>query len=149
MRKMVDLPPVWLAVFVALVWVQARRLPFGPDGGALTDLLGGVLVGAGFLLMAMAVVAMRQAATTVMPHQTPQALVTTGIFARTRNPIYLGDVCVLVGLALFWGAWSVLLLAPLFAWVITDRFILDEEARLRDSFPDQADAYFLRVRRWI
>lgn len=144
--RWIDLPPVWLAVFAALVWVQASRLPFGTFGGAWADLAGGLLVGGGLLLMALAVLQMRRARTTVLPHLTPEALVTTGIFARTRNPIYLGDVLVLTGLILRWDS---LLLVPLFVWLVTDRFILPEEARLADRFGAAFTAYAERTRRWV
>lgn len=44
--KWIDLPPVWLASFVALAWGQARYLPMGLDFGPIwADLLGGLLVG--------------------------------------------------------------------------------------------------------
>lgn len=149
MLKWVDLPPVWLGVFLVLAWIQATRLPLPLSGGALTDLLGGLMVGGGVVLMALAVIQMRQAGTTVIPHQAPQALVDSGAFARSRNPIYLGDALVLCGFILFWDAWPSLVLVPLFVWLITDRFILPEEDRLRDAFGGRFDAYAARVRRWL
>lgn len=147
--KWIDLPPVWLAVFLALAWVQATRLPVPLSGGALSDLLGGLMVGGGLVLMASAVIQMRQAGTTVIPHQQPDALVDNGVFARSRNPIYLGDALVLGGVILFWDAWPSLVLLPLFVWLITDRFIIPEEQRLRDAFGARFDTYANRVRRWI
>ncbi len=147
--KWIDLPPVWLAVFLALAWVQARNLPVGPPGGPVTDLLGGLIVGAGLLAIAFAALEMRRARTTVIPHRAPDTLVTTGIFARTRNPIYLGDTALLIGLALRWEAWAALALVPLFTWLITDRFVIPEEARLRAAFGRQFEDYAGRVRRWL
>jgi protein-S-isoprenylcysteine O-methyltransferase Ste14 len=147
--KWIDLPPVWLAVFLALAWIQARNLPLGPPGGAVTDLAGGLLVGAGVLAMIFAVLELRRARTTVIPHLAPDALVTTGIFARSRNPIYVGDALVLAGLCLRWEAWPSLVLVPLFLWLLTDRFVLAEEARLRAAFGSQFDAYAAQVRRWL
>ena len=149
MVKWIDLPPVWLAAFLALAWLQATRLPVPLQGGALADLLGGLMVGGGVVLMLLAVIQMRQAGTTVIPHQQPQALVDIGVFARSRNPIYLGDALVLCGFILFWDAWPSLVLVPLFVWLITDRFILPEEARLRDAFGARFEDYADRVRRWI
>lgn len=147
--KWIDLPPIWLAVFIALTWVQATRLPMPFPGGGLTDLLGGLMVGGGLVLMASAVIQMRQAGTTVIPHSQPRALVDSGVFARSRNPIYLGDALVLCGVILFWEAWPSLVLVPLFVWLITDRFIVPEEERLRDAFGARFDTYANRVRRWI
>ena len=149
MRIWIDLPPVWLAVFLSLAWVQAHRLPLGPQGGALTDLIGGLAVGGGVLLVVLAVIEMRRARTTVIPHREAAALVTSGIFRFSRNPIYLGDALVLTGVILFWGAWPSLLLVPVFGWLITDRFILDEERRLAARFGRTFEAYVARTPRWL
>lgn len=148
--KWIDLPPLWLCLFLALAWVQAARVPviqgIMPGG---VDLAGGLLVGAGLLLMALAALEMRKSRTTIIPHMEPDALVTTGIFRRTRNPIYLGDTLVLTGLILRWEAWPSLVLVPLFVWVITDRFIEPEEDRLRDAFGATFERYVQSTRRWV
>jgi protein-S-isoprenylcysteine O-methyltransferase Ste14 len=147
--RLLDMPPVWLALFVALAWVQARYLPVWPWSYPMIDLLAGVLVGAGLLLMGLALAEMRRARTTIIPHLPPDALVTTGVFNRSRNPVYLGDTLVLAGLVLFWRAWPSLLLVPLFMWLVTDRFIRPEEARLRARFGAQFEHWARRVRRWL
>lgn len=149
MLKRLDLPPLWLAVFLALAWVQASRFPVRGLGGPWSDLAGGMLVGGGLLLMGLAVIELRRARTTVIPHRDPAALVTTGIFRRTRNPIYLGDVLVLAGFIMRWQAWPSLVLLPLLVWLIIDRFILDEEARLQARFGPQFDSYKAATRRWL
>ena len=148
-QKLIDIPPMWLALFLAMAWVQSVRWPLGPSGMALVDLAAGVLVGGGILLMGLALWEMRRARTTVMPHLDADALVTSGVFARSRNPIYLGDVSLLTGLILYWNAWPSLVLVPLFVWLITDRFIRPEEDRLRRRFGRQYEHWAQRVRRWV
>ena len=147
--RFLDLPPLWLILFIALAWVQATRWPVGMVDIPLVDLLAGVLLGGGILLSLLAILEMRRARTTVIPHREPERLVTGGVFGRSRNPIYLGDVCILLGLVLFWKAWPSLVLVPLFMWVLTDRFIAPEEARLRARFGTRYDTWAARVRRWI
>lgn len=147
--KWVDVPPVWVGLFAALAWVQATRLPLWQPGPGIMDLFGGLLVGAGLVLIALAAHAMYLARTTVIPHRAPAALVSTGIFRRTRNPIYLGDALILAGLMLRWEAWPTLVLLPLFVWIITDRFITSEEDRLRDHFGAAFDRYAETTRRWV
>lgn len=149
MKLTPDYPPVWLAVFLALAWIQSDRLPFGSFGGGWAALLGGALVGGGILLMLLAVFEMNRQKTTIIPHEYASAIVTSGIFSRSRNPIYLGDAMVLSGMVLYWDAVPSLLLVPLFVWLITDRFILGEEARLAEKFGPDFDAYRGRVRRWL
>lgn len=148
--KWLDLPPVWLAVFVALAWAQAHRFSMGLSfGGAWADLLGGILVGGGIILMALAFVEFRKHRTTLIPHRTPSALVQSGIFSRSRNPIYLGDALVLAGLILRFDAVLALPLIPIFVWVIEKRFIVPEEGRARREFKADYARYERKVRRWI
>jgi protein-S-isoprenylcysteine O-methyltransferase Ste14 len=142
--KWIDIPPVWLLGTLILAWVTGRGAAFAGLG-----LVGGVLVLAGLALMVAAVLQMMAARTTPIPHMQPQALVSTGIFGLSRNPIYLGDVLVLAGCCLRWGAWSGLVLVPLLVWVLTVRFIRPEEARLRAAFGPAFDAYAARTGRWI
>jgi protein-S-isoprenylcysteine O-methyltransferase Ste14 len=148
--KWLDLPPVWLAAFVALAWAQAAYLPMGLGfGGTWADLLGGLLVGGGVVLMLLAFAEMRRHRTTVIPHRTPDRLVQSGIFSRTRNPIYLGDALVLAGLILRFDAVLALPLIPVFVWIIERRFILPEEDRMRRTFRMDFARYEQKVRRWV
>lgn len=148
--KCIDLPPVWLAGAVALAWIQSTRFPMGLTfGGAWADFAGGLLVGGGLLLMLLAFVEFRKHKTTVVPHQTPSALIQTGIFRRTRNPIYLGDALVLAGLILRWDAVLALPLVPIFIWIIEKRFIIAEEDRMRREFRADFARYASKVRRWM
>ncbi|WP_177177823.1 methyltransferase family protein [Citreimonas salinaria] len=148
--KWIDLPPVWLGLFLVLAWLQARHASLGLDFGPVwADLLGGLLVGGGILLLVLAATEMRRARTTIIPHREADRLVTTGIFARTRNPIYLGDSMILLGLILFWDAVLALPLVPVFMWIIQQRFILPEEDRLKRKFRADFARYAQETRRWL
>ena len=70
------------------------------------------------------------------------------MFKINRNPIYTGMALVLVGIAFWLGALSALALALCFPFVVTARFIRDEEASLRSVFGAEAEAYLRRTRRW-
>ena len=144
-----DWPPVWLAGFLALAWAQAKWWPLGGFGDGLADLLGGVLVGGGLILAALAIFEMRRHRTTFIPHRSADRLVTSGIFKRSRNPIYLGDAMILAGLILYWDAVLALPLVPVFVWVIEKRFIEGEERRLRHKFPRDFMRYEKETRRWV
>lgn len=148
--KWLDLPPVWLAAFAGIAYWQANYASAGLRfGDGIVDLLGGLLVGGGLILMGLAFVEFRRHQTTVIPHNTPSALIQGGIFKRTRNPIYLGDALVLAGLILRWDAVLALPLVPLFVWLIEMRFILDEEDRMRRKFRAEFARYCEKTRRWI
>lgn len=150
MLKWIDIPPVWLLGALLLAWWQSHSFSFGLSfGGAWADFLGGLLVGGGLILMALAVYEMRRQRTTVIPHREAERLVTSGIFKRTRNPIYVGDALVLAGLILRWDAVLALPLVPIFVWVIEKRFIIGEENALRRKFKAQFAKYCQDVRRWV
>ena len=148
--KWIDIPPIWLLLALVLTWWIAVLQPAAlAYGGAVTDLLGGLLVGGGIVLILLAAVEMRKRRTTIIPHMQAAHLVTTGIFSRSRNPIYLGDTLVLAGLALRWEAPVALALVPLFMVTITYRFILPEEDRLRRQFRADFARYCAKTRRWM
>ena len=148
--KWIDIPPVWLLLALAITWqisvLQPQALAISHP---VLDLLGGLLVGAGLVLMLPAVAEMRRRKTTVIPHLEADALVTTGVFSRSRNPIYLGDALVLAGLALRWDAPVALMLVPLFMATLTPRFIIPEENRLRRKFRADFARYCEKTRRWL
>jgi protein-S-isoprenylcysteine O-methyltransferase Ste14 len=144
----IDVPPVWLAGALALTWLHGAWAPLGATGAGWR-LLGLGLIAAGLGLIVWAAWTMHRLRTTVVPHQDPDALVTSGPFAFSRNPIYLGDALVLAGCAIRWQAWVALLLVPLFMALIARRFIAGEEARLVRHFGAAFESYASSVRRWI
>ncbi|MFV2035705.1 MAG: isoprenylcysteine carboxylmethyltransferase family protein [Halocynthiibacter sp.] len=147
--KNIDIPPVWLVGFVALAYLQVQFLPGPGLGGAWADFVGGLAVGAGALLTALAVREFRRHRTTIHPHGDESALITSGIFRRSRNPIYLADLLILAGLIFFWDAvWS-LPLIPLFFWILQRRFVEPEENGLRKKFRMRYAAYTRKTRRWF
>ena len=99
--------------------------------------------------MALAVVEMQRHRTTVFPHREADHLVTTGVFKWTRNPIYLGDILVLMGFILHWDAVLSLAILPIFIMAIDYRFIAPEEDRLRRKFRSDFERYMCDTRRWI
>jgi protein-S-isoprenylcysteine O-methyltransferase Ste14 len=146
----INVPPVWLAAFVAIAWIQSDYFSFGLGfGGAWADFAGGLLVGGGLVLLVIAAVEFRRHKTTIIPHETASALIQSGIFSKTRNPIYLGDVLILAGLILRWDAVPSLALVPIFVWVLEKRFIIPEEDRMRRTFRTDFARYEAKVRRWV
>lgn len=146
MAKEIDFPPVWLAGFAAIGGLVGR---FVPVQLGFNSIFGAVLILLGLAVMLVAAVQMMLARTTVIPHRDPSALVMNGMFALSRNPIYLGDALVLTGLYLHWDALLALPLVFLFMIVITRRFIRPEEARLEGAFGEVFQEYRARTRRWI
>jgi protein-S-isoprenylcysteine O-methyltransferase Ste14 len=144
---LIDLPPVWLLAHLVAAWVLSIASPalFGVFG----DLVGSALVGLGILVTLGAAAQMVLARTTVIPRRNPSSLVTHGLFAWSRNPIYLSDAIILLGAILWLDAVLALPLLAGFVWLIQTRFIKDEEARLAAAFGPEFDLWAARTRRWF
>ncbi|MDX5350780.1 MAG: isoprenylcysteine carboxylmethyltransferase family protein [Paracoccaceae bacterium] len=143
----IDIPPSWLALHVLAAWALSLVLP--PLLGTAGQGAGLVLVIVGAGLMAVAAGQMLLCRTTVIPRRNPSALVTTGLFAWSRNPIYLADALILTGAILWLDAVPALPLVASFVWLIQARFIRDEEARLTLAFGPEFDLWATRTRRWL
>jgi protein-S-isoprenylcysteine O-methyltransferase Ste14 len=91
----------------------------------------------------------QKAKANILPHKAATTLITTGPFARFRNPIYLADTLILLGLAEIsrniWFAVGALL----FVILVTLLAIIPEERHLARKFGAEYEAYKARSRRWI
>ena len=77
------------------------------------------------------------------------ALVEGGVFAHCRNPLYVGNVLILTGLAIVHGGWAMyLLVLPFFGFAYT-AIVMAEEQYLRRRFGDAYVRYCERVPRWV
>jgi protein-S-isoprenylcysteine O-methyltransferase Ste14 len=92
---------------------------------------------------------MTRAKTPVNPNAQPEHLVTKGPFGISRNPIYLGNTLLLIGLGLVTGIAWFLPVAVLCAFITQKIAIEREERWLSDKFGKPYRDYTKRVRRWI
>lgn len=110
---------------------------------------GLALMAGGAALAASVIRLFRKAGTTVKPLERSTALITRGPFRVSRNPIYLGLVAILAGLATLLGTLAPWALVPAFIVIITQRFIQAEEKMLDETFGQEYRRYMQRVRRWL
>ena len=149
-RSGVDIPPplyllVPLGAGLLLEW--AVPLPF--VAGVWRFVLGGVFVAGGFGIEAWAFREMVRARTSPSVWEPTKAVVTSGPYRFSRNPIYVGFTMVYLGIAVLASAlWPVLLLPPALAALYL-RVVRREEAYLTRKFGDAYRAYRSRVRRWL
>lgn len=142
--KWIDMPPVWLLGALILARMGAGIGPLPP-----LTFSGTIFVAMGLIMILLAAWEFRRARTTIIPREAPSAIIRTGIFAKTRNPIYLGDALILLGAALYWGSMLGLVLVPVFMMLINKRFIEKEEVLMRSTFLAEFDTYAQQVRRWL
>ncbi len=143
-------PPIVMIVTAALMWWTASALPsLGiafPGRQTAAIVIG--LAGAAAALLG--VVSFGRADTTINPlkPEKTSALVVTGIFRVTRNPMYLGLLFVLIAWALQLGNFGVLVFPILFVLYMNRFQIAPEERFLAAKFGSDFAAYCQRVRRW-
>ncbi len=144
-------PPVLLAGGIAAGVLLGRIAPLPWPG--LDDLparaIGYGIGAAGIALIAWGVLTLRGADTTVLPHKRVDRLVTEGAFRFRRNPIYMGEVLLFLGLAQVTGnVWMAIMALP-FAIGVLALAILPEERHLEARFGQAYLAYKERTRRWF
>jgi protein-S-isoprenylcysteine O-methyltransferase Ste14 len=145
-------PPVaQVLVAAVLMWLLARAAASAPLAFRAPYALAGAFIGLGAAIAVAGVLAFRRARTTVNP-MTPgasAAIVSSGIYGLTRNPMYLGFLLALVGWALLLGNWLAFLPVAAFVGTMTRLQIVPEERALREKFGPEYEGYAQRVRRWL
>ena len=142
-------PPIWLVFGLVAIFALNEFYPGPRFTSEFAQVAGGVLILVGLLLLVFAGGLFKKAGTDLIPFRNVSALVTTGIYRYTRNPMYLGMVSVLLGCVVTVGSVLALCVPVLFVVIIEVRFIRPEESMLRALFPKEYPAYCNRVRRWI
>jgi protein-S-isoprenylcysteine O-methyltransferase Ste14 len=127
--------------FYRLSWPGLDDLP--------AHVIGYGLGVAGVALMAWGFLTLYQAGTTVLPHKGVDRLVTHGAFRFRRNPIYMGEVLLFLGLAEATHNLWLAIMAPVFAVGVMALAILPEERHLEARFGDDYLDYKSRTRRWF
>jgi protein-S-isoprenylcysteine O-methyltransferase Ste14 len=142
-------PPVYFLVALLLMvffhraapWIQVIQPPYRYAGIVIMGLALCLIVWAAFLF--------RRAGTNIAPFLPSTALVVLGPYTFTRNPMYLGMAGILLGAALYLGSITPFVVIPAFMALITERFIVPEEAKLEAAFGRDYLDYKARVRRWL
>jgi protein-S-isoprenylcysteine O-methyltransferase Ste14 len=139
---------VLLAVLMGLLARHTAGFVLTPElrMGALI-----VFVGTGAAIGFAGVWSFHRARTTVNPWRphASSALVVSGVYSRTRNPMYLGLLLALVGWGLCLANVYALLLAGTFVPYMNRFQIRPEERALEQAFGQDFPDYCRRVRRWL
>ncbi|NQV99097.1 MAG: isoprenylcysteine carboxylmethyltransferase family protein [Rhodospirillales bacterium] len=142
-------PPAWMGLAIiamGIIWyvVPGRQIIVPPY-----SYIGGVIFVVG---LALAIYGKRQfdhAGTPVRPFTKTTAVVDTGPFRFSRNPMYLAMVIGLIGVAVLFGKVAPFVMVPLFILWIRAKFINHEEQLMEARFGHTYLDYKARVRRWL
>ena len=143
------LPPTYLLIAIVLVLAIHFAFPVRKIVPVPWNLLGIVPLACGIALNLLADRAFHQAQTTVKPFEESSALLTTGVFQITRNPMYLGYVLILIGVAPIVRSVTPYAVIVVFAILMDRVFIRVEEQMLEQTFGPAWSEYAAKVRRWI
>jgi protein-S-isoprenylcysteine O-methyltransferase Ste14 len=144
-------PPAVALAFALLMWLAAQWIP-SFSWPALPRIAAAVALAAvGVAFDVAGFVSFRHARTTINPLRPARAsaLVVTGVYRHTRNPMYVGLAALLVAWATFLGNPAAYLLVPAFVLYLTRFQIIPEERVLPGLFGPEYHAYCERVRRWL
>ncbi len=130
-----------------LPWWIGHARPSDPP--VILQVLGGVLVLAGFSVVIHSFARFVAARGTPAPIAPTQRLVVDGLYRYVRNPMYLGVVSAATGQALWFGSVEVLTYAAA-VWTVVAAFVrFYEEPTLHEQFGDDYDDYRRGVRAWL
>lgn len=146
------IPPPVIAICIGLLmWSLSSFIPIISLNPTLFTYLGIFFITIGLCLDVVSLFKFYKSKTTVSPISPDKAttLVIGGFYRFTRNPMYLGLLLVLMGIACLFASLSPFLLLPLFVSLMNGLQIKSEERALEKLFSAQYVNYKKKVRRWL
>ncbi|MGE0766759.1 MAG: isoprenylcysteine carboxylmethyltransferase family protein [Hyphomicrobiaceae bacterium] len=145
-------PPALFAASVLMAlaldwWLLRLPFPFAETGPV--HYAGMLLLLGAIVLAVWAMLEFRRHATSIRPDRGSTALMATGPFAFSRNPIYLAEAIGLAGAGISFNRLWLVVAAPIFLYAVTRFAIEREEAYLERRFGAAYADYKARVRRWL
>ena len=145
-------PPALFLGAILLGCLLSWIVPLGPGLGSANMralAAGGMLALVGLALFVVSVREFRRAGTSVVPGEPSTALLESGPYRYTRNPIYISFTIFYFGLAIMLtSAWMLVLLVPVL--IVLQRGVVErEEAYLASKFGEAYRKYQSRVPRWL
>jgi protein-S-isoprenylcysteine O-methyltransferase Ste14 len=152
-RLLLHVPVPWVFILAYLCGVALEFIFPGsfhsPETNRAGSILGGILLATGVAIAAWGWLIFFKARTTTVPGRASNKLVTWGPYRFSRNPMYVGLGLAYLGEAgLLHQLWPVIFLPPTICylnWIV----IPVEEARLKEVFASEYQAYCAKVRRWV
>lgn len=143
------LPPAYLFTALSMMVLLHLFIPVYEVTPPPWNMVGIIPLALGIAFNFGADTALKKYGTTVKPFKKSTALITTGVYKYSRNPMYLGTVLILIGVALLMGSLSPCIIIPGFIFIMDRLFIRAEEGMLNAQFGDAWTAYKAKVRRWL
>jgi protein-S-isoprenylcysteine O-methyltransferase Ste14 len=138
--------------YFALALIAMGALRWAIDSPALLGpfaWIGILPIVAGGFVAVRAAGQFAKAGTNIVPLSRSSALVTDGMFARSRNPMYSSMLAIVIGVALLLDRTAPWIVVPIFFLVLRLHFVRHEERLMEATFGQAYRDYTTRVRRWL
>lgn len=143
------LPPAYFFISLILSALLHYTFPINQLINYPVNLLGFLFFLLGGILNIWADQLLKKQSTTVKPNEIPTALIKTGAYKISRNPMYLGMSLLLFGAGFILGSITSFAGAILFILSMEIRFIPMEEKLMQEQFGKDFDNYKKKVNRWL
>jgi protein-S-isoprenylcysteine O-methyltransferase Ste14 len=143
--------PPFALLFFYLIFARALNLPkprVGLFSNEIVAWIGVALCMLGLVLFFFSLVSFGKSFRVGIDEEHPGALVTTGVFAFSRNPIYTAFGLILLGIFLIFPNWVFLLYLVAGIWLF-NRQVLREEESLKKIYGEEYMKYCKKVRRYL
>ncbi len=142
-------PPLLFLTVMGLAYAVNDLRPLGLGGSSALSYIAALFISLGAVVIALAFFYFRQAQTHIEPWKPTTAIISSGIFSYSRNPIYLAFCFIQIGAGIFLNNAWMLISVLLSAFLVYHIAIKKEEAYLDAKFGEGYIGYKNRVRRWL
>jgi len=149
MKLIIINPPVYLYTALLIMLLLHLLIPMLRFIHYPYTLIGILPIAIGIVLNLAADSILKKYNATVKPMLYTEVLIITGVFGRTRNPMYLGFILILLGISIFLGSILPFIITICFAVMMYVVFIRFEEKKLENTFGSKWLEYKNTVRRWM
>ncbi|WP_076419705.1 isoprenylcysteine carboxylmethyltransferase family protein [Colwellia sp. UCD-KL20] len=145
------LPVFQIFIAIILMELMVKFIPYFRFDFSFKFIVFGLLTIISILLAFISIYSFRKHKTTFNPikPETTSVIVNSGIYAYSRNPMYLAMLIFLIAVSVLYENVLAFLPIPLFIWFITQYQIKPEEKILLEKFKGDYQHYLLTVRRWV
>jgi protein-S-isoprenylcysteine O-methyltransferase Ste14 len=147
--NVIGYPPLIALAFAALGGILHYFWPVSVAPRPVAWTLAGIAGVASMSLALWGAAQLKRAGTAIDPYESSSAIITSGPYAFSRNPLYIAIGLLLAAIGLAFNSVSVLAMLP--PWIVVMHFgvVLREERYLAAKFGDTYTSYQRRVRRWL
>ena len=144
-------PPLFYLAFFYFSLILEHEVPLGTAflRRDATQVLGWTLCLIGLGVGLMTLIQFIRSHNTIVTIKSANSLQTKGVYAYSRNPLYVSLFFIYFGAIVFWGNWWTLIISPFLVLIMKLYVIRKEESYLRRKFGKAYKLYKKSVRRWF